>query len=62
VLSTLAVRFTVPVKPLAGVMVKAIPEAELPEVAELEAVQGVRAKSFCELETISTGSEPFEAA
>jgi hypothetical protein len=60
VLSTLAVRLTVPVKPLAGVRVKLIPVAEAPTMAEMEAVQGVRAKSLPE--TISTYSEPLEAA
>ena len=49
-----AIRLTDPVNPLTGVMVKVVPEEAPPGTAVVDAVQGVREKSFCEEETIST--------
>jgi hypothetical protein len=43
--SAVAVRLTVPVKPLDGVSVSVTPEAVLPDLAEVAAWHGVKEKS-----------------
>ena len=60
--SAVAVRLTVPVKPLDGVRVRVTPVAELPDRAELVAWHGVKEKSGLLLETTSITSAPLEPA
>ena len=49
-----AIRLIDPVNPLTGVRVKVVPGETPPGSAVVDAVQGVREKSFCVLETMST--------
>jgi hypothetical protein len=58
----LIVKATGPVNPFAGVTVKVIPEAAVPELTFVEVVHGVRAKSAELDETKSVFSVPFELA
>jgi hypothetical protein len=57
-----AVRLIVPVNPLNGVSVNAIPEAVAPDLTVVEAWHGVSEKSPWLVETTSMGSAPFEPA
>ena len=60
--SAVAVRLIVPVKPLNGVSVNAIPEAVAPDLTVVEAWHGVSEKSAWLVETTSMGSVPLEPA
>jgi hypothetical protein len=57
-----AVKVTVPVKPLTGATVKTIPGAEPPETADALAVHGVKRKSGAVPETTSVVMYPLELA
>ena len=57
-----AVKVTVPVKPLTGATVKTIPGAEPPETADALAVHGVKRKSGAVPETTSVEMDPLELA
>jgi hypothetical protein len=57
-----AVKVTVPVKPLIGATVRTIPCDEPPETADALALQGVKRKSGAVPETTSVGMYPLELA
>ena len=60
--SAVAVRLIVPVKPLTGVSVRAMPEPVAPDLTVVAAWHGVSEKSAWLVEMTSMESAPFEPA